>query len=268
MAKKNRSRGKGSIIRRFVGNRNTVTLLGILACIGVLVIGYNYRVNQAMAPITIPYAKENIPSRTLITSDMVGRIKVTSTYVEDADNLVRTATEVVNKYVSYKTSIPKGSLFYSDQLKEVDEMPDAAFANIDDGYTIYSLDVSLDDTYANSIEAGDYIDLYMSTRDPDSDNLIIYARFIESIRVLQVKDAQGNNIVGTGVENGKPSELIFAVKDDMYELLKLSEYITHPAISIKPVVRNSNYTAAANETKVSSERLRQFIMDRTSTMIP
>ena len=46
-------------------------------------------------------------------------------------------------------------------LKKSEEMPDAAFANIEDGYTIFSLEVDKESTYANSIRAGDYIDLYM-----------------------------------------------------------------------------------------------------------
>lgn len=267
MGKKSRSRTKNSIFKRFIGNRNTVTILGIAACIGVLIIGYNYRVNQAMAPISVPYAKKAIPSRTLITSDMVGRIKVTSTYANDASNLVKSVDEVVNKYVSYKTNIPKGSLFYTEQLKEANEMPDSAFANIEDGYTIYSLDVSLDDTYANSIRAGDYIDLYMSTTDPDSNNMIIYSKFIESIRVLQVKDGNGNNILGTGIENGQPSELIFAVKDDMYELLMCVGYIQNPTIKLKPALSNTKYTAEGNETLISSQQLHEFIKKRVSTTL-
>lgn len=159
---KAKSKGGMGAIKRFVGNKNTVTILGFLACIATLVIGYNYRVNQESPSTTVPYAKFDIPTRTLITSEMVGKIKVTSTYVSNSSNLVKNSAEVINRYVSFKTSIPKGSLFYKDQLKEADAMPDAAFSNIEDGYTIYSLAVNEESTYANSIRAGDYIDLYMS----------------------------------------------------------------------------------------------------------
>ncbi len=266
MKKRSSNKGIRSIFRRFIGNRNTVTILGILACVAVLIVGYNYRVNQAISPIAIPYAKETIPSRTLITEDMVGKIKVSSSFTADATNLVKTEAEVVNKYVSYKTNIPKGSLFYQEQLKEADEMPDSAFANIEDGYTIFSLDVSLDETYANSIRAGDYIDLYLSARDPDN-NLVIYGKFIESIRVLAVKDSKGNNILKNTVAYGKPSELLFAVRDDMYLLLMQASFITDADVEIEPVMRNQQYTADANETLVSSQQLQTFIQDRVSTLV-
>lgn len=260
-----RKNNSTSAIKRFIGNRNTVTILGFLACIAVLIIGYNYRVSEAISPITVPYAKQDIKSRTLITPDMVGRIRVSSDYVNTATNLVRKTDEVVGKYVSYKTNITKGSLFYNEALKEADEMPDAAFANIEDGYTIYSLKVNSDTTFYNSIRAGDYIDLYMSAVDNKNNNLVIYGKLIESIRVLAVKDSKGNNIVKNTLAYGKPSELLFAVDDEMFLLLKQAEYVPGD-IQIIPIVRNEKYTADANETVVSSEQLRQFIQQNVRVL--
>lgn len=46
MRKKN-GRKHGSIFKRLVGNKNTVTILGLLACVATLIIGYNYRVGLA-----------------------------------------------------------------------------------------------------------------------------------------------------------------------------------------------------------------------------
>lgn len=268
MAKKNNAnRHGGSAIKRFIGNKNTVMILGVLACIGVLIGGYNFRVRQAIDPIAVPYAKVSIPARTLITSDMVGRIRVSSSVTSEASNLVKTSAEVINKYVSYKTNIPKGSLFYKEQIKEADEMPDAAFANIADGYSIFSLDVSFQETFANSIRAGDYIDLYMSASESSTgEKLVIYGPLIESIRVLAVKDSNGNNIIGTTVANGKPSELLFAVKEDMFRLLMETKWVKNGDIELTPVIRNKKYTADANETLVSSEYLQSFIKNQTTEL--
>ncbi len=267
MAKKSSNRGLSSVIRRFVGNKNTVTILGILACGAVLIIGYNYRVNQEINPIAIPYARVTIPSRTLVTADMIGKIKVSTDFTSDATNLIKTETEVVNKYVSYKTNIPKGSLFYKEQLKEEEEMPDAAFANIEDGYTIFSLDVTMENTFANSIRMGDYIDLYMSAKDPNNDNRVIYGCLIKSIRVLAVKDSHGNNILKNTAAYGKPSELLFAVSEDMFLLLMQAQLISEGDIKISPVIHNRNYTTNANETEVSSEFLQKFIKDRVAVLV-
>lgn len=259
------TKGMGGIMR-FIGNKNVVTILGILACGAVLLVGYFYRVNMAISPISVPYAKQSIDARTLITDDMVGTIQVSSSYLSEASEIVRNSEEVVNKYVSYKTNIPKGSLFYKDQLKEADEMPDSAFANIEDGFTIYSLAVTIDDTYANSIYAGQYIDLYMSATDAVN-NLVIYGKLIESIRVLAVKDKKGNNILKTSMSSGdKPAELLFAVADDMYLLLMQSQYINSD-IKLVPVLRNKQYTVNQGETLVSSIQLQEFIKQQVEVLI-
>ena len=53
-------------IKRFIQNKNTVTILCILAGVLVLVIGYNYRVNKAIDLVSIPYALKEIPRKTQI----------------------------------------------------------------------------------------------------------------------------------------------------------------------------------------------------------
>ena len=257
----NKKKSNGGILKRFVGNKNTVTILGILACIATLIIGYNYRVKLSINPINVPYAKQNIATRTLITSEMVGNIKISTTYTQNADNLVTSAKNVVNKYVSFKTSIPKNSLFYKDQLIDAEDLPDYAFSNIPDGYTIYSLAVNKDSSYYNSIRAGDYIDLYLSAKDKDEENKQIYAKFIQSIRVLAVKDSKGNNITKNRTENGIPSELLFAVEEDIYLLLMKAEFL---GLKVEPVLRNAQYTKDENETQVKSEEIRAFILEQCS----
>ena len=245
-------------LKRFLGNKNIVTILGLAACVGVLVFGYQYRVNVAISPIAVPYAKESIPSRTLVTDDMIGTIKVSSSYLSEAEDVVRTSEEVVNKYVSYKSAIPKGSLFYKDMLKEADEMPDSAFANIEDGYTIFTLEVDIDSTYANQIGAGQYIDIYMAAED---DDVLLFGKLIESIRVLAVKDKKGNNILKTSMQSGvEPAELLFAVEESMFLLLMQSQYI-NSEVTLIPVIRNQNYTLNQGETLVTSMDLQQFIKD-------
>ena len=68
------------------------------------------------------------------------------------------------------------------------------------------------------------------------------------------------------VANGKPSELLFAVPDELYLLLMRAEAITSTKITIEPVLRNQAYTEAAGETKVSSEQLRNFINDQVTIL--
>lgn len=251
-------------IKRFLGNKNTVTIIGVILGIIVLYIFYNYRVNQATKPITVPYAKQEISSRTLITSDMIGYKEVSGSVVNSSNNMIRNANDLINHYVSFGTTIPANSFFYSSQILAKNELPDSAFADIPDGYTIYSLSVNLHDTYGNSIYPDNYIDLYF--KGVDDTGKIMFGKLIESIKVLAVKDSQGNHVFETTVESRTPAELLFAVPDDMYLLLMKAGYISGSSIDIIPVPRNASYSANPGETLVSSDVIRDFILSKSATL--
>lgn len=254
-------------LKRFLGNKNTVTIIGVLLGVVVLYVGYQWRVNQAVTPVTVPYAKQEITSRTKITTEMVGTIDVPKSMVSSNDNVVTASSAVIGKYVTYGAFIPKNSLFYSELLVDADKMPDSAFADIPDGYTIYSLSVNLHTTYGNSIYPDNYIDLYIKARDKSQDNKVIFGKMIESIKVLAVKDSQGRHVFESPSETRQPSELLFAVPNNMYGLLMKAGYVPEGSIEIIPVPRNASYSANPGDTQVSSEYIQEFILNQT-VMLP
>lgn len=247
-------------IQKFLGNKNTVTILGVVAGVLVLVIGYNLRVKNKINPITVPYAKKTLVERTLITEKEIGYVKVSSNVVTSSPNIITDASKIMNHYVAIGTKIPNGSLFYQSAVVEKKELPDSAFADIKDGYTIYSLSVDVKKTYGNSIYPGNTIDLYL--RATTDENKVIFGKFIEKIKVLAVKDASGDHLFEDTVETRTPAELLFAVPDDMYLLLMKAGYVKGD-IEIIPVPRNASYSAEKGETSVASDYLRDFILDQT-----
>ncbi len=244
-------------VKRFLGNKNTVTILGVLLGILVLYVFYNYRVKQATTPVSVPYAKVDLSSRTLITEDMIGFMEVSSSVVKNSPNMITSRQELIDHYVAFGTTIPANSMFYTSQILDKNKMPDSAFANIPDNYTIYSLGVDLHSTYGNSIYPDNYIDLYFKAI--DDTGVVMYGKLIESIKVLAVKDSQGNHVFETTVESRTPSELLFAVPDDMFDLLRRADYITGSSIEITPVPRNASYSANPGETLITSEQIKNFI---------
>ena len=54
-------------LKKFMGNKNTVTIVGVLICILVLYFGYNYRINKDTRMVKVPYALEAIQPKTKIT---------------------------------------------------------------------------------------------------------------------------------------------------------------------------------------------------------
>lgn len=247
----------GTMVKRFLSNKNTVTLIAIIVCTVVLYGFYNWRVKSAVTTTYVCYATQNIPARTQITNDMVSTIKVLSSQV--TTNMITSCDRVVGKYASYATEIPQNSYFYEISVMDPEEMPNSSFENIPDGFTLYNMNVTFESTYANSIFPGDYIDLYIRTE--DETGLLVYGKFIQSIKVLGVKDDEGRNVFETTIETRTPSQLLFSVPEDLYLLLKKAEFL---GLQIVIVPRNSNYTAEAGETLKSSAWLEQLILDQTA----
>lgn len=251
-------------IKKFLSNKNTVTIIGVILGIAVLYLGYNYRVKQAVTPVSVPYAKVEIPPRTVITEDMIGYTQVPKSMLKSNPNMISSAAAVVGKSASYGTTIPQNSMFYRESIMDEKDMPDSAFADIPDGYTIYSLKVDLHSTYGNSIMPDNYIDLYFKAIDDTSK--VMYGKLIESIKVLGVRDSQGQEVFETSSETRTPAELLFAVPDDMFLLLRKAEYIRTNSIEITPVPRNASYSANPGDTLVYSDYIRDFIISKTTTV--
>lgn len=251
-------------LKKFISNKNTVTILGVILGVVVLYIGYNYRVNQAIELVSVPYATQAIGGKTKITSQMISTVQVNKSFVRNNPTLITDINSLIDYYVNYGNPVPEGSFFYKGQVVAENELNDSAFNNIPDGYTIYSLGVNLHTTYGNSIYPGNYIDLYLKAI--DDTGRLIYGKFIESIEVLAVKDSSGNHVFESST-TGTPSELLFAVPNDMYELLMKADLLTTNSIDIVPVPRNASYTANKGETKESSLYLKNFILSK-SAVIP
>lgn len=245
------------MVKRFLSNKNTVTLIAIFIGVIILYGFYNWRVKSAVTTQFVCYATQTIPARTQITQDMVSTVKVLSSTV--TQNMVTGCDRVVGKYASYATEIPQNGFFYESTLMEKEEMPDSVFDDIPDGFTIYNLPVTFESTYGNSIFPSDYIDLYLRTAD-DSD-LLVYGKFIQSIEVLAVKDDEGRNVFETTVETRTPTHLLFAVPEDLYLLLKKAEFL---GLEIVVVPKNNGYTAEANDTLVSSAWLKELVLAQTA----
>ena len=243
-------------LKRFFGNKNTITILCVILAVVVLWIFYNYRIKQQTNPVRVPVAKVEIQPRTLITDDMIEWKEVPNIMV--TTNIVRLQNDIVGKYANYNTVIPAGSPFYQGTIVTWKEMPDSAWENIPNGYTIVSLKVNTETTYGNSIFPGNYIDLYYATY--DETGKLLLGKLISSIEVLAVKDSSGNHVFENSGQLKQPNSLIFAVPEDMHLLLRNASYLSGELI---PVPRNKEYSENPEATKVSSEYLQDFILSQT-----
>lgn len=246
-------------LKRFFGNKNTVTIIGVLICILVLYIGYNYRIKQATTPVRVPYANQTIQPRTLITADMISYTEVLPSTLKG--KYILNANLIINKYSNYNTIIPAGSMFYSDAVINERDLPDSAFGAIPEGYTVVSFPVTMASTYGNSMYPGNYINLYFKAINEDTKKLV-FGKLISNIEILDVKDSSGNHVFENTSESRTPAYILFAVPEEQHVLIRKAMYLTRISAELIPVPNTATLTEE-DTVVLDSQALAQFIIERT-----
>lgn len=245
-------------MKKFLGNKNTVTILGIVLCLVVLYVGYNYRINAKVELVEVPYATKTIQPRTYITKDMMGTMNVPKSFL--VGRYYNNANAIVGKYTNYNTIIAKGSLFYADLVVSKDELPDSAFAEVPEGYTVINYPVNIATTYANSMAPGSYINIYYKSL--DDNGKIMFGKFISNIKVLDVKDSSGQHVFENSEETRTPAYMLFAVPEETHLLLRKALYLTKYSVELI-LVPNTATLTDADKVNVSSSDIESFINDKT-----
>ena len=88
-------------LKRFLKNKNTVTIIALLTSLAILYYAYNLRIKKATEPISVPYAVRRLEPRTLIENKDVGIKQVPGGMVNGRD-VIASSSLIVGKYVSEK----------------------------------------------------------------------------------------------------------------------------------------------------------------------
>ena len=104
-------------LKKFLQNKNTVTVVGVILAIFVLYIAYTMRVKSSINPVSVPYAADQIPAGTQITEGMISTRQVPPSMLEG--DVITSQSSVIDKYASADTVIPAGRLTSSKQLLEL-----------------------------------------------------------------------------------------------------------------------------------------------------
>ena len=256
--------------KKFLTNKITVTVVGVLAAIVILYIGYNMRINQAITPITVPYALEEIDPGVQITEDMVGTKEIPQS-MSDGTILTDTA-DVIDMYSSADSVIPEGSLFYTRSVVSREQLPGSIILDYPRGYVLYNLDVDMASTYSNSIYPGNYIDIYLKVQnvvDPNNpaasgDDRIMVGKLLENVKVIAVYDSDGNNVFANLDDKTVPAQIIFAVPEEYHILLRKASFLRAYESEIIPVPTAESLEDDPGDVKLSSEDLKNFINNVTA----
>ncbi len=241
--------------KRFLTNKNTVTIIGVVVILILLYIGYSTQINNAVEPVQVPVATETIQPRTEITDDMVELIDVPN--ISLSDNVITSKASVVGKYSNINSVIPEGSMFYTDTVIDEEELPDSAFVKVKKGEIVYNFPVDMESTYGNSIFPGNQIDIYMKAGDGTDENIMV-GKLVENVEVLAVKDSSGRNVFENTSESRTPAFLIFGVPEDINLLLRKASYMDSLGVELFPVPHGGN-VSTDGATEVSTQQLVDYI---------
>ena len=247
--------------KRFITNKNTVTIIGVIIILVILYYGYQSTIDSAVNPVKVPQANRMIGPQEEITAEDIKWVEVPS--VSKPANAVTNESQIVGKYTAINATIPEGSMFYANVLVEKDELPGTWLKQLKtdvNGVTDkpYYKSVNIITTFGNSIQPGDYIDIYMYAE--DESGLLMFGRLIENIQILAVKDSDGADVFTSVESDAKPAFLYYGVPEDLHLLLRKADSDQLQALGVETVVVPHGGTAPiAGDVEVSSEYLRDYI---------
>jgi len=259
--------------KKFLQNKNTVTIVGVILAIFVLYVAYTMRVKSAINPITVPYAAEQINAATQIKESMVSTMQVPPSMV--TGEVILNKGEIIDKYTSVDTIIPKGSLFFKRCVVEKEQLPTNIILEYPKGYVLYNLGVSTSTTYGNSVYPGNYIDIYLKAvntlADTDQNSneykiradQVMLGKLFSNVEVLAVKDSSGKAVFQNMDEGRTPAMVVFALPEEYYFLLKKAEYMRTYDTSVVIVPTNESLKDEPGELKLADDELKEWINTRT-----
>ncbi len=256
----------GIAFKKFITNKNTVTILGIIVILILLYIGYDRTVKKSVDPINVPVAANRIIAEHEITYDDIAYKKVSRVVL--SDNVLTNVSLIVGKFTNYGVTIPKGSMFYSEWLVDGNNVPGKWIENVDfaNGEEAYYYNTDAVATLGNSVLPNSYVDIYMKAE--DSNGNIMIGKLLENIKVLVVHDGSGKNVFADSSSIGTPSYLGFALSHEFYVLLQKAERLRSGGIELilAPQGTTPQIVAGENTIMVGSETLRDYIDANTVSL--
>ena len=248
-----------SSLKKFISNKNTITIIGVVLCIGILYIGYNYRINQRVSLSKVPYANQTIQPRTKITSDMVSFMNVPASFIKGS--YYSNSNDIIGKYAKSDIMIAEGSIFYTNLLTDTSNISNSAFSSVKSNETVISYKVDMDSTYANSMMPGDIVNVYLKAK--SDDDSIMFGKFIGNVKILDVKSSDGQRVFENTTESRTPAYMLFALPEDMHLLFRKAIYLSNSYEVELILVPNTQKVEKDADVYVSSKDIQDFINEKT-----
>lgn len=247
-------------LKRFITNKNVVTIVGVLVVLGILYYGYSSSIKKQTEPVAVPVAAHEIGALTEITSEDITIKNVAKSML--SDNVVRSSAQIVGKYTKFNVTVPKDGMFYTELIDVAENIPGnwIEMLDYDKEELGYYMPVTISSTLGNSVLPNSYIDIYMTATDETGTKM--FGKLLENVKVLVVHDSTGKNVFKSADKISSPSKIGFGVNKDLYILLKKAEYL-----DLDLVIAPRGMTVPENDyVMVKSSTLRDYIEALTVTV--
>lgn len=253
-------------LKKFFTNKNTVTIIGVVAILVILYVLYTKTINDATKKVAVPVAAKTINPQTQITADDVKFIDVASA-AKPGNDVLMNEKDIVGKYTGVGATIPEGSMFFKSLIVEKEDLPGNwltllekdALGNLQ---IPYYFSVNTTTTFGNSIQPGDYIDFYVRTYS-DNDNTLMFGKMLSNIKVLSVTDSSGKDVFRSTQDIGSPAFLNIGLSNELHDLMKKAEYLNGTDIQLIVIPHGGAVKEEGLEVNVDSDTLRDFIQNKT-----
>ena len=149
-------------------------------------------------------------------------------------------------------------MFYASSVVEKEDLPGNWLTLLSTDEIPISYAVSLVSTYANSIQPGDYVDIYMKAK--NENNKIVFGKFIENIQVKAVKDSSGKDVFTSSGDVGTPAYIYFGLEKDYYYILTKASFLTDVQLMMVP---HGGAFPLVGDVEVTSKFLREWVESHT-----
>lgn len=247
--------------KKFFTNKNTVTIIGVIAVLVILYFLYTKTINEATDEVQVPVATQTIPPQTQINDSDVGFVKVAN--AAKPDNVLMDAnSQIIGKYTAVGSTIYEGSMFYSEAVVNKEDLPGNWLTLVDTATEKpYYYAVNTETTFGNSIQPNDYVDFYVRAKNEKGQ--LMFGKMLSNVKVLAVTDSEGRDVFRSSTEVAAPAFLNFGLAEDNYNVLKKAEYLDGTDLELIVVPHGKSVTESELSVEVNSTKLKDYIEKQT-----
>lgn len=258
----------GNVFKNFALNKVTVTILGVVASAAVLIIGYSYRTNTSGSTRVVYYVVEAVEPNTQLTEAMIKKVRINSTVLETSPDMVTSLDQIKDSngeffFVNYGHSLTAGKILYlSDLIAKENKADEKLYRSLKDGQTVFKINVDMKKTHGNSIQKGNAIDVYVEGKDEDGG--IIYTKFVENLKVIDVVDNEWATTSNTSSEEAEtPRFLLTAVDYELFDILSKVTLLNDYEFELIPEDTRKTFDESST-AKIVNESIKSIVEANTA----